>query len=206
MDFMVTPFDGVIDEIISEKFHNHRRQVHSDKVGWGIHNDLQLKCPEYKLDLKNGVIKSWINTHTPGGRGRKVDLFVSKPDKNGNPSIDNVRICVENKSVITAHRNASARYDDLEATRDAIHLANPAAILVATVMVGTAPRFLNVADRIKTIYPNDWNQIKPRLSSGDQTLWTDFPSAISKNKKDEPEKTIQKIKSLGSETGRAFLY
>ncbi|HAC16861.1 MAG TPA: hypothetical protein DCE78_13085 [Bacteroidetes bacterium] len=194
---MPNPFDAIIDEMIVQGYHNQRKEIHSDRVGLGIQNDLLKQCREYREDTENGVIKSWINTHTPGARGRKIDLFVGAPTPAGQPDIHTVRLVIENKSVITAHRNVYARYDDLKGTMEAIHSERPETIRIATILVGTATRFLNVADRIKTIFPRQWAQIQPRLLSGDETLWDDFPSAISKNKENEPATTIRKLRDLG---------
>lgn len=38
--------------------------------------------------------------------------------------------------------------------------------------------------------------ILPRLSTGDQTLWTEFPIAVSKNKPGDPAKTHKKFLQL----------
>jgi len=54
-----------------------------------------------------------------------------------------VRIAMENKSVITAHRNRNNRSDELVSIADVLSEACPGAILVATVMIGTATEFLN---------------------------------------------------------------
>ena len=36
----------------------------------------------------------------------------------------------------------------------------------------------------------------PRLSSGDTTLWDEFPKAQSRNRPSDPERTIQKFREL----------
>jgi hypothetical protein len=63
---------------------------------------------------------------------RKVDLFVGAPGTNDEPDIQKVRIALENKSVITAHRNRTNRFDDLDDDLDkvlgAIHSAQPEAL------------------------------------------------------------------------------
>ena len=108
-----------------------------------------------------------------------------------------IRIGVENKSVITAHRNRDARFDDLSEVLAAIYQRNQAAILCATVLVGVAERVLNVPDRIKTFYPDTFlSTIKPRLSTGDELLWEHFATATSRNRPDDPAKTIRKFRQL----------
>jgi hypothetical protein len=106
---MTTPFDTVIDEIKTRGYHNHRLQDHSDIVSDGIYSDLIASCEYIKNDVERGIIKHWLNVKTPGARNRKIDLLIGEPDKNGNPDLDKIRICIENKSVVTAHRNRDAR-------------------------------------------------------------------------------------------------
>jgi hypothetical protein len=63
--------------------------------------------------LAAGKITSWLNVRTPGARNRKIDLLAGEADTGGKPDLEKLRFCVENKSVITAHRNLYARFDDL---------------------------------------------------------------------------------------------
>jgi hypothetical protein len=51
-----------------------------------------------------------------------------------------------------AHRNKDARFDDLNDTLLVLHDKRPEAVKVATVMIGTAQRVLNVPDRIKPFF------------------------------------------------------
>jgi hypothetical protein len=39
-------------------------------------------------------------------------------------------------------------------------------------------------------------RVLPRLSSGDQTLWQDFPHAVSVNRAVDPQSTIAKFREL----------
>src|SRR3989442_2426099 len=115
---------------------------------------------------------------------RSIDLLVGEPRADGNsPDLAKSRIFVENKSVVTAHRNKAARYDDLNESLQVLHRERPEAILVATVIIGTAQRVLNVPDRVKTQYKERLdefqNRVVPRLSSGDQRLWDEYRIAIS---------------------------
>jgi hypothetical protein len=196
--FMKTPFDTVVEEIKHRGYHNHRLQKHSDIVSEGIYTDLVASCDSLRDDVNKSVVKHWLIVKTPGARNRKIDLLIGEPDKNGNPDLDKVRICIENKSVITAHRNRDARFDDLNETLQVIHKVRSEAVMVATVMIGEADRVLNVPDRIKMLVPgDDFNKrVLPRLSTGDQSLWDEFKWAISDNRKIDPELTIEKFRKL----------
>jgi hypothetical protein len=79
-----------------------------------------------------------------------------------------------------------------------LHGAKPEAVKVATIMVGVAERVLNVPDRIKPmLQPDEFtSKVLPRLSSGDESLWTEFPHAISRNRPDDARKTIEKFRRL----------
>ncbi|MGQ0639493.1 MAG: hypothetical protein ACT4P6_01785 [Gemmatimonadaceae bacterium] len=112
-----------------------------------------------------------------------------------------MRIAIENKSVLTAHRNRTNRFDDLRKVLAAIHSARPEALLVATVLVGLALRVLNIPDQVYKFYREDREQqfldkVLPRLSSGDQTLWSEFSWAVSANSAIDPAKTVELFRTL----------
>lgn len=195
---MTTPFDKIIDEIKLRGYHNHRLQEHSDIVGDCIYSDLLETCNYLKDDVDKGIVKSWLNVKTPGARNRKIDLLIGEPNETGKPDLNKIRICVENKSVITAHRNRDARFDDLNETLQVLHNVRSEAVVVATVMIGVAERVLNVPDRIKPYYPDDIfkKAILPKLSKGDQKLWDNYPAAISINRPNDQLATIEKFKKL----------
>ena len=197
---MKTPFDEVIDNIVAERYHNHRQQMHSDIVSRGIFRDLMEKCPELKGDIDNHIVKSWLNVESPTQRGRKMDLLIGEPDVAGNPDLAKVRICIENKSVITAHRNRDARFDDLYEVLQDLHGIKSEIIMGATVMIGLADRVLNVPDGVKSHYKKKphvfQDSVLPRLSSGDQKLWTDFEEDISENRANDPAMTMEKFRGL----------
>lgn len=197
---MHTPFDEVIENIIKEHYHNHRKQIHSDLVSRGIFQDLMQKCPELRQDIENKTVKSWLNVKSPTHRKRKMDLLIGEPDGSGKPDLKKVRICIENKSVMTAHRNSDARYDDLREVLDGLHSLQSEIIMGATVMVGTADRVLNIPDGVKSRFkskPEEFEKnVLPRLSSGDQKLWQEFPDDVSHNKPGHTLKTINKFKEL----------
>ena len=198
---MPTPFDDVIEDIKKRGYHNHRLEGHSNLLCKGIFNDLLKKCETVREDYQADKIRQWLNVRTPGARGRRIDLLVGEAsvDKKS-PDLARSRIFVENKSVVTAHRNKDARYDDLNESLQVLHKERPEAILVATVMIGMAERVLNVPDRIKPFYKQRKEEFEttvvPRFSTGDQGLWSDFRDAISVNRSSDPNSTLQKFREL----------
>lgn len=197
---MTTPFDRVIDAIRLRGFHNQRLEDHSDLVSDGILKDLLERCGPFAHDVSEGTVSCWKNVRTPGARNRKIDLLIGEADQRGLPDLNKLRICVENKSVITAHRNLYARFDDLNEALQVLHRAKSEAILVATVIVGIAERVLNVPDKIKPLFRKreaEFNaRILPRLSSGDQNLWEEFDWAVSANRPGDAAKTVSKFRQL----------
>jgi hypothetical protein len=164
---MTTPFDAVIEQIKLRGFHNQRLEDHSDIVSKEILNDLRERCAPFGADYAAGKITSWLNVRTPGARNRKIDLLVAGADASKKPDLEKLRFCVENKSVMTAHRNQYARFDDLNEALQVLHHAKAEAVLVATVIIGVANRVLNVPDRVKPFYKTNLakfnEQILPRL-------------------------------------------
>ena len=109
-------------------------------------------------------------------------------------------ICVGNQSVVTAQRNQDPRFDDLNQTLMLVHGVKQEAVVVATVLIGVAPLVLNIPDDVKKRYKGNFSQFEhsvvPRLCSGDQTLWAEFSSAISKNTGNDPARTAAKFRML----------
>lgn len=195
---MTTPFDAVIEQIKARGYHNQRLEDHSDVVSQGILNDLKSRCLPFAQDYETGKITSWKNVRTPGARNRKIDLMVGGAKPDGAPDLERLRLCIENKSVITAHRNLYARFDDLNEALQVLHKAKAEAILVATIIVGVAERVLNIPDRVKPLYktkPKAFERLVRRLSSGDKLLWSRFESAISLNRPDDAAKPSPNSKS-----------
>lgn len=202
---MKTPFDEAIQRIRLQGFHNHRQEEHSDTVSEGIVFDLRQKCAAFRKDEDAGIVRVWYNVQSPGDRRRKIDLFVGEPLPGSSaPDIKKVRIALENKSVITAHRNKTNRFDDLQKTLEAVWAERSEAVLVATVLVGLAERVLNVPDRVKTECKSSKRdfelEVRPRLSTGDVSLWAEFPFCVSKNHPADPAQTAKLFRSLHTRT------
>ncbi|HLJ56483.1 MAG TPA: hypothetical protein VKT77_15700 [Chthonomonadaceae bacterium] len=157
-------------------------------------------CEPLRRDVGAGIVRAWYNVMAPGDRQRRVDMFVGEPNAQGFPDVSRIRIALENKSVITAHRNRTNRFDDLQKVLSAVHRAQPLAILLATVLVGMCDRVLNVPDHVKKLYRERdaefARDIAPRLSTGDQSLWTDFSWAISRNRVTDPQRAVDLCRQL----------
>lgn len=198
---MVTPFDEVVSEIVRKGYHNQRLQEHSDIVSRAVWRNLLEGCEALRNDFQQQIVQFWLNVPAPGARGRKIDLLVGEvAPGTKRPDITKVRICVENKTVLTAHRNRDARFDDLNQVLQSIHSARAEAVMVAIVLVGTALKTLNVPDRVKPISKGKRisfeNDVLPRLSTGDLSLWDEFSDAISQNRPNDPKQTIEKFRGL----------
>ena len=197
---MSTPFDDAINAIALAGYHNHRLEGHSDIVSDGLIEDLRRTCQPLRSDLDAGTVRIWKNVASPGDRNRRMDLFVGEADEHGEPDISKVRIAVEHKSVITAHRNATNRFDDLKKVVAAVQGARPEALLIATVLIGLASRVLNVPDQVHKFYRGREDEfdreVRSRLSTGDESLFDQFNWAISKNRPSEPAKTLRLFRAL----------
>ena len=196
---MTTACDDVVEAIRARGFHNHRREGHSSAMSQGILRDLRAACEPFERDFVAGVVSHWLDCPSPAGRARKLDLVVAEPAEDvGQPDLSRLRICVENKSVVTAHRNRTNRYDDLSDMVGVLHRTRPDAILVATVLIGLAGNVLNVPDRIRPFLSDEdfINRVLPRLSSGDGSLWSEFPQAVSRNRPVDPKLTVAKFRQL----------
>jgi len=198
---MSTPFDRVVEHIASVGYHNHRLESHSDIVSNGIFDDLLKACPPLSRDVSKDVVRRWLNVRAPGARERKIDLFIGEPQRAGTrPDIKLLRVCAENKSVVTAHRNRDARFDDLNETMKVVHGVRKEAVIVATIMIGTASNVLNIPDAVKKQYRMKMGKFEkgvlPRLSTGDQSLWDEFDWAVSANKTSDPARTVAKFRQL----------
>lgn len=109
---MNTPFDEVVEEIRTRGFHNHRLEDHSGTVSRGILSDLCGLCAPFREDFAAGRIRDRLDFPSPVGRARKLDLVVAeRGDEAVGAELGRLRLCVENKSVVTAHRNRTNRYE-----------------------------------------------------------------------------------------------
>lgn len=230
-----TPFDKHAARAEAEGYHNHRVNTHSDLISEGIMEDLYAACPALRIDLDMGTVGFWANRRNPWGRKRNTDLIVAKPlaaparriDRTPSeaprwalgvkgaaalglaPDPSQVRIVGEHKSIVTAHRNRSARHDDLDHLYQDANAKSPGTIVCATIMIGTAPWYLNVADGVKGFYDvwdRDANGIRrrkifreadfdrevmPRLRRHDETLMDDYISAVSENTERDVEASFE---------------
>jgi hypothetical protein len=204
---MTDALHRLIDTIASNRFHSHRGQAHSTLLSEYILDDLSQRCKLFREDLASGAVRNYGLSKTPGARGRKADLLIAQPisEDKTKPDFRRLRLCVENKSVVTAHRNAPARYDDLTEVLRVLHGEQPEAMFVATVLVGVSPRYLNINDGVKKCC-KIWgtkafkSRILPRLSTGDQALWDEFPEHISRNKPEAARGSIEMFRKLPTRT------
>lgn len=198
---MMTPADRVIAQVKKKRYHNHRAERHSDIICDSFINDLITHCPALETDLNRGRVDYSLNVDV-SGLTHKVDLMlyeITEDDKE--PSLDRARICMENKSVITAHgKNRRNRYSDLADFANVIQSRKSEIIIIGHMLVGTAIKYLNIPDKVKpacTLLGIDFEiDVLPRLSSNDTTLWNEFGKTAKRNRTDDTAKTIKLIQSL----------
>lgn len=196
---MNTAFDDVVQSINERGYHNHRLEGHSSAMSRGILRDLRRMCEPFEEDMSLARISEWLDYPSPAGRARKLDLAVAEPiATSGKPDLAQLRLCIENKSVVTAHRNRTNRYDDLSDLVGVLHRQRPEAILIATVLVGVCEKVLNVPDRVKPFLDKDdfLQRVVPRLSIGDQSLWSEYPRAVSLNRAQDAQISVNKFRQL----------
>jgi hypothetical protein len=206
------PFDLHASLVNQIGFHNHRVNTHSDIISDGIISDLKLASKSFSSDLESKRIAPFKNQPNPWGRGRNTDLIIAKPLDKSQPLSSHIRVIMEHKSVITAHRNRDARHDDLfnicqEASAD------PQIVLAGTVMIGLCEKVLNIPDHIRKTYKlpkisksgrqmSEYNEarfeneILSRVRNHDQKLWDDFQYAISYNTPGDIRQTLSKFRTL----------
>lgn len=200
---MTDALHRLIEVIAANRFHNHRGHEHSTLLCEFMLADLAGSCEVFQSDIMSGHVRNFGGSKTPGARGRRADLVVAIPSTTDPklPDFSKLRLCVENKSVVTAHRNAPARYDDLTEVLRVLHAEQPEAIFVATVLIGTSPRYLNVNDGVKRHFRGERaaefeNRVLPRLSTGDPLLWTEFEEDVSENKPGDPTRSVAVFQGL----------
>lgn len=196
---MTTPAARVIEQIICDKYHDHRSARHSDLVCEHFILDLLRQCDALAKDIDEVRVKYGFNVEVPG-LTHKVDLMIYEVDDDHlEPSLDRARLCMENKSVITAHgKNRKNRHSDLSDFSKLLQTRKPEAIVLGHVLVGTGIQYINIPDSVKSkcrILGIDFeNDVLPRLSSGDARLWDEF--GAKPNTQDAAAKTIELMRSL----------
>jgi hypothetical protein len=226
-----TPFDVHAALVNQRGYHNHRVNTHSDVISDGILQDLWRGCPALRADLEAGRVGFWKNKKIKWGRGRDTDLIIAEPivaksrgmqgaltydwhgaavDARSKPNPNRVRIMIEHKSVITAHRNRDARYDDLNnLVQDIVRDAAANIVIGATVMVGVSEYYLNIPDKLlpnfikksetgKKQFDEERfsREILARVKAHDEILFKDYSFAVSYNKSDEIKETFGKFNRL----------
>lgn len=206
---MSTPFDGIFRNIRLRGYHNHRLEEHSDLLTDQIVSDLALRCSAFAEDRARPDFQEWRNVKAADDR--TTDYIFGPLQKKGplnlfgeaqfsQADLQNIRILIEHKSVVTAHRNRNARVQDIEREIRATHHHHPKTIVVATVLVGTCLQVLNIPDCVKKdprYTPEEFqSKIVPRLSSGDQTLWDEFSRCVSQNTPADPLATVNLFRGL----------
>jgi hypothetical protein len=100
---MITPADRVVERILQDRYHDHRSARHSDIICNHFILDLLKQCPALANDIERAKVKYRLNVDVPG-LTHKVDLMIYEvADINDDPALERARLCMENKSVITAH-------------------------------------------------------------------------------------------------------
>lgn len=196
----MTPYDYIIDDIADAGYHNHRSEAHSDVLCNRLFADLMERCPAVKRDAQRGEIKPWLNVEVPG-MNHKADMMICDTNGPDEPSFERARLCLENKSVITAHgKNRKNRHGNLYEFAKVIQAQRREVIVVGSVLIGTALDYLNVPDKLKPACDllgiNFEREVRHRLSTGDQSLWNINPRARSTNRPADPQKTVDLMLTL----------
>jgi hypothetical protein len=216
--------------------YNPRPQEVSNTLSRELVRDLFNSCKAFREDVLSGVVSYRTNcTLTVGKMHQSVDLVVGiggtppnkrKEERKENLLLDGVRsergvvdwgepkevrMIVENKSLMTAHRNVYNRSRPLRELADYMFQCNPAAIHFGTWMIGTALKYVN-PDRVKWAEDTlrvlcqkqihqefPFREIRKLLGTGDKRL-SNFllldgvgDLLFSYNKPEEAAKTLDKI-------------
>jgi len=196
---MITPADRVIEQILQDRYHDHRSARHSDIICNHFILDLLQQCPALADDIENSRVQYRLNVEV-SGLTHKVDLMIYEVDDSDSvPTLERARLCMENKSVITAHgKNRKNRQSDLSDFANLLKAKGPEAIVLGHVLVGTGIQYLNIPDTVKRkcqILKIDFERdVLPRLSSGDPKLWGEF--GTKQNSEDAAFKTIEMMRTL----------
>lgn len=218
-----TPFDEHARRVAASGYHAHRGSTHSDVISERIMGDLVQKCPALREDLHAAKVGCWLNIKIPFHEGTwDADLVIAdahdasiadKPIEKGKskglaavkgakPDGNALRLVIEHKSVVTAHRNRGNRFKELATDVKYSNDAGSNVIVAATILIGTAPLVLNVVDGVRKCYRipgkvGKYNEEKfdaevgYRLRGKDAKVWEDFAEFVSYNKPSDAQKTAE---------------
>ncbi len=221
-----TAFERLVSYLERERIHHPRTGFHSDYLSKEFLRDLYHVSSIFKSDVDAGTICYKVNHRLGlGGRQHVLDLVLgTREDSSQQTSIDpknqgfqriresepkDIRLIMENKSLITAHRNVYNRTrilaDLAEAVRDGQHRH---VLLVGTFIIGTADKFLNyetfirardVLSHLCSESKFNLKELEGMIGTGNEKIreFVEDPALpetmISRNKPDEPEKTLDII-------------
>lgn len=179
----------------------------------------------FKADVDTGRVCYKVNYRLDlGGRQHVLDLVLGTREDTSQQNIavpkqgferiqeseiKNIRLIMENKSLVTAHRNVYNRTRILADLAEAVRDSPPKdTLLVGTFIVGTADKFLNYETfvRARDVLSHLCSESKFNLEELEELIGTghekirefvDDPvlpeKMISRNKPDEPQKTLDII-------------
>lgn len=226
-----TPFDEHARRVVASGYHAHRGSTHSDVISERILDDLVERCPALREDLHGGKVGCWLNIKIPFHEGTwDADLVIAEADeatvegkappkgkkdglaaiKGSKPDGNKLRLVIEHKSVVTAHRNRGNRFKELATDVKYSNDAGYNVIVAATILLGTAPQVLNVVDGVRKRYrvPGTTGkyheekfeaEIGHRLRAKDPKIWEDYAEFVSYNKPNDAAKTAEYFRTNLSE-------
>lgn len=133
--------EAYVDWINAHLGFNPRSQANSDAMADFVVADLMASCPDLSAALTSGQLKSLKNPNVPTKAAeRSIDLVLYE----GNGPTISVRVSVENKTIMTAHRKARKnRYGDLIAYSNHMHNHNRKCVAGAIIVVNVSPAYEN---------------------------------------------------------------
>lgn len=121
---------------------NPRSQANSDALSDFVIADLKARCPNFRQALKSGALVPRKNPNVKTQVAeRSIDLVFH--EKGDLPALT-VRVSVEHKTIMTAHRKARKnRYGDLIAYCNHMHNHRSDCIAAGIVVINTSPEYEN---------------------------------------------------------------
>ncbi len=121
---------------------NPRAQANSDALSDFVLSDLRESCPLLNAAIRSGKLKPDKNSNVQTKSSeRSVDLVIH--EGGAAPAIS-VRVSVEHKTIMTAHRKARKnRYGDIIAYSNHMHNHRPDCVAGAIVVVNISPKYEN---------------------------------------------------------------